>query len=139
MIVKHQVRAGLAIGAAGLATALVLHTLQRHDAISAETAMRILGGEAGLGAMILANRLPKRLVPLEDELNCDPAREQMLRRLGARVALLGGLIMTLVYAFAPAAQVRTLLLLLSGPFFLVYTGLLLRGEWVRRRVVRHDA
>jgi hypothetical protein len=72
-------------------------------------------------------------------LNCDPAREQMLRRLGALVALLGGLCFTLAYAFAPAASARTLAFSLASPFALVYMALLLRGEWVRHTGKRRGA
>jgi hypothetical protein len=138
MIVRHQFRRGAVLGAAYLATAIVVNALRRHDAVSAETVMRILGVQGGLSVIVLANEIPKRLVPLED-LNSDPKREQMLRRLGARVAFVGGLVLTLTYAFAPAASVRPLALWLSAPFAIVYMALLLRGEWVRRRHVQRDA
>lgn len=138
MIVRHQVRRGAILGVVYLVTALVVSELRRHDTVSAGTAMRIMGVLGGLIVIILANGLPKRLVPLED-LNCDPVREQMLRRFGARVALVGGLVLALVYAFAPAGTARPLALWLSAPFAIIYMALLLRGEWVRRRGVRRDA
>lgn len=136
MIVKHQIRRGLALGAVYLLTAMVVNELQRRDVVGTETVIRILGVLRGLIVIILANAIPKRLVPLAD-LYCEPVREQRLRRFAARVMLLGGLGYTLAYALAPMAIVHTLAIWLLEPPGLVFVGILIRCEWARRRAKRN--
>jgi thiosulfate reductase cytochrome b subunit len=135
MIVKHQVRRGLVLGAVYLVAAIVVNELQRRDVVGNETVIRILGVLRGLIVVILANAVPKRLVPLAD-LYCDPVREQRLRRFAARVMLLGGLGYTLAYVLAPMAIVHTLAIWLLEPPGLVFGGILVRGEWARRKAKR---
>ncbi|MFP5391891.1 MAG: hypothetical protein ACLGI6_10155 [Gammaproteobacteria bacterium] len=135
MIVKHQVRRGLALGAAYLLAAIVANELQRRELVGAETVVRILGVLRGLIVVVLANALPKRLVPLED-LYCDPAREQRLRRFAARVMLLGGLGYMLAYVFAPIAMVHKVAFWLLEPPGLVFAAILIRCEWARRKAKR---
>lgn len=138
MIVRHQIRRGLFLGAAYLLTAAAVHELRRLDVVGSDAAMRLMGILGGLIVFVLANEVPKRLVPL-DRLYSDPVREQTLRRLAARVMVLGSLGCTLAYAFAPLAIAPTLATWLLGPAWLVFAGVLARCAWLRRRAKRSDA
>jgi hypothetical protein len=138
MIVRHQIRRGFLLGAAYVLTAVVVKALRLHDAVSAEAAMRLMGVLMGLIVVILANAVPKRLVPLA-RLYCDPAREQALRRFAARVMLLGGLGFALAYAFAPIAIAPKLAVWLLEPPALVFGGILIHSAWRRRKAMRGGA
>jgi hypothetical protein len=138
MIVKHQIRRGLFLGAAYLLAAVAVNELRRRDLVGADATTRLMGILGGLIVLVLANEIPKRLMPLE-RLHCDPVREQTLRRLAARVMVLGSLGCTLAYAFAPLAIAPTLAVWLLGPPYLVFAGILARCAWVRRRAKRSDA
>jgi hypothetical protein len=135
MIVRHQIRRGLALGAFYLVTAVVVHELRRRDFIGAEATIRMMGVLMGLIILVLANAVPKRLVPLA-RLHCDPVREQALRRFAARMAVLGALGYTLAYAFAPIAIVHKVAFWLLEPPCLVFAVILVRCAWARRRAMR---
>jgi hypothetical protein len=137
MIVKHQIRRGLTLGAVYLVMAILVNELQRRGLVGSDAALRTLGVLRGLIVVILANAIPKRLVPLAD-LYCEPVREQKLRRFAARIALLGGLGYTLAYVFAPIAYASTLAICLLEPPGLVFVGILARCDWMRRRAMRSD-
>lgn len=138
MIVKHQIGRGLTFGAVYLLTSVVVNALRQHDLVGANAAIRLMGILMGLIVLVLANEVPKRLVPLE-RLRVDPAREQTLRRFAARVMVLGALGYTLAYAFAPIAIAATLALWLLTPPGVVFAGILASSAFVCRRAARGDA
>lgn len=125
---NHSIRRSLLIAAVYLGTGFVLHALQQRHVVSAETVMRLMGMLMGLAILDSANAIPKRLVPLARP-NCDPAREQALRRLGGWALVLGSLGFTLAYALAPIAIASTLAICLLAPAVLVVAGIIAHGAW----------
>jgi hypothetical protein len=74
---------------------------------SAETVARLGGMWIAVPAVLLANALPKKLVPL-DRIAGDPAHAQALRRFVARALVLGGVGFMLAYALAPIAAANAM-------------------------------
>ena len=131
MTLDHPIRRALLIAAAYLLTAVALDALRQHHVVSAETTERFMGMLFGAVAIVSANAIPKRLVPLA-RLSCDPAREQALRRFGARALVLGGLGYTLAFALAPIEIASTLAICLLAPAAVVVAGITARCAWRRR-------
>ena len=74
---------------------------------SVETVTRLGGMWIAVPAIVIANALPKKLVPL-DRLGSDPAQAQALRRFVARALVLGGVGFMLAYALAPLASANSM-------------------------------
>ena len=110
-----------------------INVLGRH-AIDPATAFRLNGMLTGAWLIGWANAMPKRLVPLED-LACDPARDQRLRRVAAWALVLGGLGYMLAFVLAPIAIAAPLAAALLAPSVLLVAGLAARCAW-RRRAAR---
>ena len=138
-MIRHlPLRRLLSIAALLLLASVVLNELRQHDVVSAETALRLMGILSGSIMLVVANGLPKRLVPLA-RLSCDPVRDQTLRRFSGQVMVLGGLGYTLAYALAPIAIAGTLAFCLLAPAVLVFAGILARCAWARRSARRSGA
>lgn len=135
MTLHQPLRRLLPIAALLLLTSVVLNELLQLDAVSAETAVRLMGLMRGSIVLVLANALPKRLVPLA-RLSCDPARDQTLRRLSGQVMVLGGLGYTLAYALAPIEIAGTLAICLLMPASLIFAGIMARCAWARHSARR---
>ncbi len=97
-----------------------------------------MGMLMGTVTIVAANAIPKKLVPLA-RMTCDPAREQRLRRFGARALVLGGVGYTLAFALAPIAIASTLAVCLLAPAFLAVAASVARCAWMRRRAKAGDA
>ena len=138
MILHQPLRRSLSLAALYLLTAVVLNALRQHDVVSNETAVRLMGILRGSVVLVLANAIPKRLVPLA-RLSCDPAREQTLRRFSGQVMVLGGLGYTLAYALAPLAIASTLAICLLEPAGLVVAGIMAHCAWARHSARRSGA
>jgi hypothetical protein len=138
MILDHPTRRSLSIAALYLLTAVVLSELRRHQVVSGETVQRLMGVLMGTVAIISANAIPKRLVPLA-RLSCAPAREQALRRFCGWVMVLGGLGYTLAFALAPIAIASTLAICLLAPAVVVVAAIVARCAWMRRSARRGGA
>jgi len=138
MILDPRIRRSLSVAALYLLTAVTLDQLRRHQALGAETVERLMGVLMGTVAILGANALPKRLVPLA-RLTCAPARDQALRRMAGRVLVLGGLGYTLAYALAPIAIASTLAIGLLAPAVVVAAAFTARCAWVRRNARRSGA
>lgn len=130
MIQNNPIRRSLLIAAIYLLTAVVLNELLQHHIVSAEAAVRMMGVLIGSVAIVSANAIPKRLVPLT-RLSCNPSREQTLRRLGGWALVMGGLGYTLAYALAPIAIASTAAICLMVPAVVVVGGMLARCAWMR--------
>jgi hypothetical protein len=72
-----------------------------------ETVARLGGMWIAVPAIVIANALPKKLVPL-DRIAGDPAQAQALRRFVARALVLGGVGFMLAYALAPMAVANSM-------------------------------
>jgi hypothetical protein len=96
---------------------------------SAETVTRLGGMWIAVPAIVMANALPKKLIPL-DRLAGDPAQAQALRRFVARALVLGGIGFMLAYALAPLAIANSLATSLLA-IAVIVTGL--RVMWSARR------
>jgi len=138
MTLDHPIRRSLLIAAVYLLTALMLNALRQRHVVSAETVERLMGMLMGTVAIVSANAIPKRLVPLA-RLSCGPAREQRLRRFCGWAMVLGGLGYTLAFALAPIAIAATLAICLLAPTVAVVGGVVLRCAWMRRRARRGGA
>lgn len=132
MIVNHPIRRALLVAVVYLLTAAMLDALRHRQVFSPEMVQRLSGILMGMVLIVSANAIPKRLVPLS-RLSCDPAREQTLRRLGARVLLLGGVGYTLAFALAPIAMASTLAIGLLAPAVVAVASITARCAWLRRR------
>ena len=69
---------------------------------SPETVTRLGGLWIAVPAIVIANAVPKKLVPL-DRMGNNPAEAEALRRFVARALVLGGIGFMLAYALAPLA------------------------------------
>ncbi len=131
MTLDQPIRRSLLIAAFYLLTALTLNELRRLQVIDAEMVQRTMGILMGIGVLISANAIPKRLVPLAN-LSCDPAREQRLRRFCGVILVLGGLGYTLAYMMAPIAIASTLAIGLLAPATAAVGAIAVRCAWRRR-------
>jgi hypothetical protein len=138
MTLDRPIRRSLSSAALYLLTAVMLDELRRHQVVSAETVERLMGMLMGTVAIVSANALPKRLVPLA-RMSCDPARDQTLRRLAGRVLVLCGLGYTFAFALAPIAIASTLAICLLAPAVVVVAGITARCAWMRRGARRGGA
>ena len=138
MILNQSVRRSLWVAAGYLLTAVVLNELRRRQLLGTEMVERLMGTLMGAVAIVFANEIPKRLVPLA-RLSCDPAREQTLRRFAGRVLVLGGLGYMLAFALAPIAIAATLAISLLAPAVAVVGVVRLRCLWMRRGAKAGDA
>lgn len=73
----------------------------------AETVARLGGMWIAVPCIVIANALPKKLVPLH-RVAGDPARADALRRFVARALVLGGIGFMLAYALAPMAVANSM-------------------------------
>ena len=138
MILDHPIRRSLLIAAVYLLAAVTLDALRQRHVVSAETVERLMGMLMGTVAIVSANAIPKRLVPLA-RLRCAPAREQRLRRFCGWAMVLGGLGYTLAFALAPIEIAATLAICLLAPAVAVVGGVMLRCAWMRGRARRGGA
>jgi hypothetical protein len=138
LTVGHPIRRSLLMAAVYLLTVVLLNGLRLCHVVSAETVQRLVGMLMGTVAIVTANAIPKRLVPLA-RLSCAPAREQALRRFGGWVLVLGGMGYTFAVALAPIAIASTLAICLLAPAVVVVAGITARCAWMRRNAVRGGA